>query len=263
MARCFRRNVCLPCLLLKGEVCVFFVWILFCYVLLVVSLFVSPFVCCFLFLGDFLQNSQHETKIVKKTVTKTFKIDTNRGHTGKSMPRNVITLGSPKGLDRCDRVVFFLLCQFCQLLLRDQGFSLQSWHLAFLQIYFHQIILSLFDEPNQPNSPTFPAPTHNKKNICCHTTFIRVTHTHESCNHEILSISIFPTHQKTSNHSRVFQPHKIVQGIWCQRLWVWVCLQPLKNWIPSDSLFRARFWIEGNVLQGSVMSCYAKSTVSS
>lgn len=70
----------------------------------------SPFVYImfFSFGGDSLQNSQDETKILKKTVTKALKIDTNGGHTGKSVPRDVIMWGSQKSLDRSDRVVFFL-----------------------------------------------------------------------------------------------------------------------------------------------------------
>ena len=159
---------CLPSLpAVERRSMVFLVWILFCYVLLVVSLFVSPFVCCFLFLGDFLQNLQHETKIVKKTVTKTFKIDTNRGHTGKSMPRNVITLGSPKGFGPMrSSCCFFLLCRFCQLLLRGQGFSLQNCHFLFpsdLLSSDYFVLIRWTKATQLTYIPNFPAPTHNKK----------------------------------------------------------------------------------------------------
>ena len=95
------------------------------------------------------------------------------------------------------RSSFFCVSIFCQLLLRGQGFSLQNCHLCFLQIYFHQIILSLLDEPKQPNSPTFPAPTHNKK-IMLSYTFIRVTHKHES----IMSFKYF----HISNPSKNIRP---------------------------------------------------------
>lgn len=129
----------------------------------------SPCLCLLLFNVFFFfvvtSCKTHNMKLryLRRQLQKALKIDTNGGVVIRGIHATKCHyVGIPKRFGPM-RSSFFCVSIFCQLLLRGPGFSLQNWHLCFLQIYFHQIILSLLDEPKQPNSPTFPAPTHNKK----------------------------------------------------------------------------------------------------
>lgn len=150
--------MCFPCLdiVLLCFACCLLVCVSFC------------LMCFFFFGGDFLQNSQHETKILKKTVTKALKIGTNGGHTGKSMPRNVITLGSPKGLDRCDRVLLCVDSVNFSLGIKDSVCKIA----IFLSFRFTFIRLFCPYWMNQSN-PThlhsqFPSPHAQKNHVVIH-----------------------------------------------------------------------------------------------
>ena len=95
-------------------------------------------------------------------------------------------------------LLFFLLCRFCQLLLRGQGFSLQNCHFLFpsdLLSSDYFVLIRWTKATQLTYIPNFPAPTHNKKNMLSYT-FIRVTHKHES----IMSFKWFPYFQPIKKH---------------------------------------------------------------
>ena len=153
----------------------------FCFSCFLLSYIVSPFVSCWFFRGV-ISCKTHKMKLKYlrrrlKDPQNRYKMVVLRGIllkwtkiSEKSMPRNVIMLGSQRGLHRFRS-------------------TLQNRHLCFLQIYFHQPIFSWFNAPKQPNSPTFPDP-HQKKHVVIH---FHQGHPHES---NMSLMYVFPTHQK-------------------------------------------------------------------
>lgn len=178
---------------------------------------------CLMFFFSSCKTHNMKLRYLRRQLQKALKIDTNGGVVIRGIHATKCHyVGIPKRFGPM-RSSFFCVSIFCQLLLRGPGFSLQNCHFSFPSdlLSSDYFVLIRWTKPTQLTY--IPSPHAQKKIMLSYN--VHQGHPQTWINHEswVLSISIFPTHQKTSNHSGVFQPHKMVQGIWCQRLWVWVC----------------------------------------